>query len=74
MGRSGFYKKAYDWQTPKDVKFQVVAYDFGIKHTILRLMAHLGMQVRVVPSSTPAALVLEHNPDGVFLSNGPDPP
>ena len=67
-------KKAYDWETPKDVKFQVVAYDFGIKHNILRLMANLGMQVRVVPSSTPASLVLEHNPDGVFLSNGPGDP
>ena len=67
-------KKAYDWETPKDIKFQVVAYDFGIKHNILRLMANLRMQVRVVPSSTPASLVLEQNPDGVFLSNGPGDP
>ena len=48
-------KKAYDWETPKNTKFQVVAYDFGIKHNILRLMANLAMQVRVVPSSTPAS-------------------
>jgi carbamoyl-phosphate synthase small subunit len=67
-------KKAYDWEKPRDVKFQVVAYDFGIKHNILRLMANLGMQVRVVPSSTPASFVLERKPDGVFLSNGPGDP
>jgi carbamoyl-phosphate synthase small subunit len=65
---------AYDWEIPDDAKFKVVAYDFGIKHNILRLMANLGMQVRVVPSSTPASLVLEQSPDGVFLSNGPGDP
>jgi carbamoyl-phosphate synthase small subunit len=67
-------KTPYDWEAPAQLKFRVVAYDFGIKHNILRLMAQLGMQVRVVPSSTPAHEVLALQPDGVFLSNGPGDP
>ena len=51
----------------------IVAYDFGIKHTILRQLARLGT-VHVVPASTPAADVLAMSPDGVFLSNGPGDP
>ena len=66
--------KAYDWEIPEKTTFHVVAYDFGIKHNILRLMTNLGMQVRVFPSSTPASQILEQNPDGVFLSNGPGDP
>jgi len=52
----------------------VVAYDFGIKHNILRLLASCGCRVRVVPAATPAAEVLAIKPDGVFLSNGPGDP
>ena len=52
---------------------RVVAYDFGIKRTILRHLAHLAT-VEVVPASTPAADVLARAPDGVFLSNGPGDP
>jgi len=52
---------------------RIVAYDFGIKHTILRQLAALGV-VHVVPASTPAADVLALRPDGVFLSNGPGDP
>jgi carbamoyl-phosphate synthase small subunit len=52
----------------------VVAYDFGIKHNILRLLTSFGMKVTVVPASTPAEKVRELNPDGVFLSNGPGDP
>jgi carbamoyl-phosphate synthase small subunit len=52
----------------------VVAYDFGIKRNILRLLAERGCQVRVVPATTPAAEVLALKPDGVFLSNGPGDP
>jgi carbamoyl-phosphate synthase small subunit len=52
----------------------VVAYDFGIKWNILRHLASAGCRVRVVPASTPARDVLEMNPDGVFLSNGPGDP
>jgi len=52
----------------------VVAYDFGIKHHILRLMAERGIRVTVVPAKTPAHEVLALHPDGVFLSNGPGDP
>ena len=51
---------------------RIVAYDFGIKRTILRHLARLG-EVTVLPASTPAAEVLERRPDGVFISNGPGP-
>jgi carbamoyl-phosphate synthase small subunit len=56
-----------------DGPFRIVAYDFGIKRTILRHLAGLGT-VEVVPASTPAAEVLARRPDGVFLSNGPGDP
>ncbi|MDZ7677223.1 MAG: glutamine-hydrolyzing carbamoyl-phosphate synthase small subunit [Acidimicrobiales bacterium] len=52
---------------------RIVAYDYGIKSTILRHLGELGV-VEVVPASTPAAAVLERRPDGVFLSNGPGDP
>lgn len=52
----------------------VVAYDFGIKRNILRLLAHRGCRVTVVPATTSAEAVLAMNPDGVFLSNGPGDP
>ncbi len=52
----------------------VVAYDFGIKHNILRLLTDRGLRVTVVPAQTPASEVLALNPAGVFLSNGPGDP
>ena len=52
----------------------VVAYDFGIKRNILRLLVNRGCRVTVVPATTSAATVLAMNPDGVFLSNGPGDP
>jgi len=52
----------------------VVAYDFGVKRNILRLLVNRGCRVTVVPAKTPAAEVLDMNPDGVFLSNGPGDP
>ncbi|MFT4196685.1 MAG: glutamine-hydrolyzing carbamoyl-phosphate synthase small subunit [Pseudoxanthomonas sp.] len=55
-------------------KFRVVAYDYGVKLNILRILAERGCQVTVVPAQTPAAEVLALNPDGVFLSNGPGDP
>ena len=55
-------------------RFKVVAYDFGIKRNILRMLAARGCDVTVVPAQTPAAEVLKHQPDGVFLSNGPGDP
>jgi carbamoyl-phosphate synthase small subunit len=55
-------------------RLHVVAYDFGIKRNILRLLADQGCRVTVVPAQTPAVQVLSQNPDGVFLSNGPGDP
>ena len=52
----------------------VVAYDFGIKRNILRMLVDRGCRVTVVPAQTPAAEALAHKPDGVFLSNGPGDP
>ncbi len=54
--------------------YHVVAYDFGIKRNMLRLLAGKGCQITVVPAITPAADVLAMNPDGIFLSNGPGDP
>ncbi|MEW5961084.1 MAG: glutamine-hydrolyzing carbamoyl-phosphate synthase small subunit [Chloroflexota bacterium] len=54
--------------------YHVVAYDFGLKHNILRLLTAAGCRVTVVPAATPAEEVLALNPDGVFLSNGPGDP
>ena len=74
----------YDWneaewtlkgyQPAPAPKYHVVAYDFGVKRNILRMLASRGCKVTVVPAQTPAAEVLECNPDGVFLSNGPGDP
>jgi len=55
-------------------RFHVVAYDFGVKRNILRMLAERGCRLTVVPAQTPAAEVLAMNPDGVFLSNGPGDP
>ncbi len=57
-----------------DARFHVVAYDFGVKKNILRMLAQRGCRVTVVPAQTSAAAVRQHRPDGVFLSNGPGDP
>ena len=54
--------------------YHVVAYDFGVKHNILRMLAQRGCRVTVVPAQTSAAQVLALKPDGIFLSNGPGDP
>ncbi|MEZ5964773.1 MAG: glutamine-hydrolyzing carbamoyl-phosphate synthase small subunit [Planctomycetota bacterium] len=59
---------------PQRRTLKVVAYDFGAKRNILRSLVESGFDVRVVPATTPAEAVLEHRPDGVFLSNGPGDP
>ena len=58
----------------KETKFHVVAYDFGAKHNILRMLVERGCKVTLVPAQTPAEDVLALKPDGVFLSNGPGDP
>jgi carbamoyl-phosphate synthase small subunit len=55
-------------------RFHVVAYDYGIKHNILRMIAERGARVTVVPAQMPAREVLRMKPDGVFLANGPGDP
>ncbi len=57
-----------------DARFHVVAYDFGVKHNILRMLAERGCRITVVPAQTPARAALALAPDGVFLSNGPGDP
>jgi carbamoyl-phosphate synthase small subunit len=60
--------------SPADAAFHVVAYDFGIKHNILRMLVDRGCRVTVVPAETPAEDALDMDPDGIFLSNGPGDP
>lgn len=60
--------------TDIEQKFNIVAYDFGVKTNILRMLVDLGCHVTVVPAQTPINEVLKHNPDGIFLSNGPGDP
>ncbi|MES2858726.1 MAG: glutamine-hydrolyzing carbamoyl-phosphate synthase small subunit [Pseudomonadota bacterium] len=78
-------KAAYKWTggqldldsgqlVQKEARFKVVAYDFGAKRNILRMLAERGCDVTVVPAQTPAAEVLALQPDGIFLSNGPGDP
>ncbi len=66
--------QGYSNQTSEEIRYNVVAYDFGVKHNILRILASLGCKVTVVPATTSAEDVLKMNPDGVFLSNGPGDP
>ncbi|EWH09048.1 carbamoyl-phosphate synthase small subunit [Catenovulum agarivorans DS-2] len=61
-------------QVQTDKQFKVVAYDFGVKRNILRMLADRGCDLTVVPAQTPASEVLAMNPDGIFLSNGPGDP
>ena len=60
--------------TAAEAKFHVVAYDFGVKRNILRMLADRGCRLTLVPAKTPAADVMKLKPDGVFLSNGPGDP
>jgi len=77
--------KPYEWQTGEwlwgrgsepvsQTRFTVVAYDYGVKHNILRMLASRGCRLTVVPAQTPASEVLKLHPDGIFLSNGPGDP
>ena len=62
------------YQPAAEPRFKVVAYDYGIKRNILRMLAARGCKVTVVPAQMPAAEVLKYQPDGIFLSNGPGDP
>ncbi|MCA9964910.1 MAG: glutamine-hydrolyzing carbamoyl-phosphate synthase small subunit [Anaerolineales bacterium] len=79
------WTEGFDWWQPDgageqgsrgagEKRYRVVAYDFGIKRNILRLLAARGCEVRVVPATTPASEALALDPDGIFLSNGPGDP
>jgi carbamoyl-phosphate synthase small subunit len=65
--------ESYEWGNP-DARHHIIAYDYGIKRNILRLFDDAGCRVTVVPAQTSADQVLEMQPDGVFLSNGPGDP
>ena len=81
-------KKQYEWRSTvwdlktdghatieaSELPYHVVAYDYGVKWNILRMLVERGCRVTVVPAQTPAAEVLALKPDGVFLSNGPGDP
>ena len=79
-------KESFEWSegswtltgglpAPKtDCKYHVVAYDYGVKRNILRMLADRDCKLTVVPAQTPASEVLAMNPDGIFLSNGPGDP
>ncbi|QCR37199.1 glutamine-hydrolyzing carbamoyl-phosphate synthase small subunit [Nissabacter sp. SGAir0207] len=81
-------KESYSWQQGSwslegelpeakeaaDLPFHVVAYDYGVKRNILRMLVDRGCRLTVVPAQTPADEVLAMNPDGIFLSNGPGDP
>jgi carbamoyl-phosphate synthase small subunit len=77
--------EAYEWTETEwalgegygsqaDPKFHVLAFDYGVKRNILRMLASRGCRVTVVPAQTTAAEALKHRPDGIFLSNGPGDP
>ncbi|HTS22552.1 MAG TPA: glutamine-hydrolyzing carbamoyl-phosphate synthase small subunit [Casimicrobiaceae bacterium] len=85
LARAVSSKEAYDWsastwalgagyEPAPAPRYHVVAYDFGIKHNILRMLASRGCRLTVVPAQTPAKDALALEPDGIFLSNGPGDP
>lgn len=81
-------KESYEWRSSvwslktdtcpeiaaSELPYHVVAYDYGVKVNILRMLVERGCRVTVVPAQTPASEVLAYKPDGVFLSNGPGDP
>lgn len=82
LAKEASRKTPEDWQeglgvwgdSPQPAEFEIVAYDFGIKHNILRILQNKGCKIRLVPANTPAETVLAMNPDGILLSNGPGDP
>jgi len=72
--REGRWELGSGYRTIENPRFHVVAYDYGIKRNILRLLAERSARITVVPASLPAREVLKMKPDGVFLANGPGDP
>ncbi|MEY1660882.1 glutamine-hydrolyzing carbamoyl-phosphate synthase small subunit [Isoalcanivorax beigongshangi] len=72
--QSGGWTLGEGYHEPEDSRFHVVAYDYGAKRNILRMLVDRGCRLTVVPAQTPASEVLALQPDGVFLSNGPGDP
>ncbi|MDE1981959.1 MAG: glutamine-hydrolyzing carbamoyl-phosphate synthase small subunit [Betaproteobacteria bacterium] len=70
----GAWQLGQGFVPPSAPRFRVVAYDYGVKHNILRLLAERGCHVTVVPATTSAEEALAYRPDGIFLSNGPGDP
>ncbi|MEP5567786.1 MAG: glutamine-hydrolyzing carbamoyl-phosphate synthase small subunit [Halioglobus sp.] len=68
------WDKGHNDKPESELPWHVVAYDYGVKRNILRMLVDRGCRLTVVPAQTPAADVLAMNPDGVFLSNGPGDP
>jgi carbamoyl-phosphate synthase small subunit len=66
--------KGFDTKADADLPYHVVAYDYGVKTNILRMLTERGCRLTIVPADTPASLVKDMNPDGIFLSNGPGDP
>ncbi|TYK65481.1 glutamine-hydrolyzing carbamoyl-phosphate synthase small subunit [Colwellia echini] len=71
---AGSWELGKGFTKPDNLEFHVVAYDFGAKANILRMLVDRGCKLTVVPAQTPASEVLAMNPDGIFLSNGPGDP
>tara|TARA_R110001592_G_scaffold321037_1_gene599282 strand:+ start:23798 stop:24943 length:1146 start_codon:yes stop_codon:yes gene_type:complete len=72
--KDGSWKLGVGYTQPQERPYKVIAYDFGTKRNILRMLVDRGAELIVVPANTSAADVLAMNPDGVFLSNGPGDP
>ncbi len=70
----GTWRRAEGYTHPDQSKYHVVAYDFGVKSNILRILADQGCRITVVPAQTAVSEVLALNPDGIFLANGPGDP
>jgi carbamoyl-phosphate synthase small subunit len=72
--QQGSWSLGHGFKNPDVLRFKVVAYDYGVKRNILRMLADRGCDITVVPAQTPVEEVLAMRPDGVFLSNGPGDP
>lgn len=72
--QEGVYQLTRNAYAKETGDYHVVAYDFGIKRNILRILAHMGCRITLVPANTSAEDALALNPDGIFLSNGPGDP